>query len=174
METKIYKTHGGGVRPPSLSRIQRILFFLFKMPIIHKFANKLLRKSLKLNASITIHKGFFVSTPYLKVGNNTCLGDTFIRAVAPVTIGSNCSFSYRNMILTGTHDYKDFSKIIAKPVIIGNNVWITSNVTILPGVTIGDNTIIGVGSIVTKDIPSGVFAAGNPCKVIKKIDFKIN
>lgn len=49
---------------------------------------------------------------------------------------------------------------------------ITSNVTILPGVTIGDNTVIGAGSVVTKNIPSGVFAAGNPCKVIRKINFK--
>lgn len=53
-------------------------------------------------------------------------------------------------------------------------MWVTTNVTILPGVTIGSNTIIGAGSVVTKDIPSGVFAAGNPCRVIKKIDFKTN
>lgn len=144
------------------------------MPILHKFANRCLRRSLGLNTSITIHKGFYVNIPNLVVGDNTCLGDTFILAQAPVTIGSNCSFSYRNMIITSTHDYKDFGKIIAKPITIGNNVWITSNVTILPGVTIGNNTIIGVGSVVTKDIPSGVFAAGNPCKIIKKIDFKIN
>ena len=51
-------------------------------------------------------------------------------------------------------------------------MWITTNVTILPGITIGDNTVIGAGSVVTKDIPSGVFAAGNPCKVIKQISFK--
>lgn len=76
------------------------------------------------------------------------------------------------MIITSTHDYHDFSTVIGKPVIIGENVWITSNVTILPGVTIGSNTIIGAGSVVTKDIPSGVFAAGNPCKVIKPINFK--
>lgn len=76
------------------------------------------------------------------------------------------------MILTGTHDFSDFSTVIAKPVTIGDNVWITSNVTILPGVTIGSNTVIGAGSVVTRDIPSGVFAAGNPCKVIKQINFK--
>lgn len=77
------------------------------------------------------------------------------------------------MILTGTHDYNNFGTVIAKPVTIGDNVWVTSNVTILPGVTIGSNTIIGAGSVVTKDIPSGVFAAGNPCRVIKSIQFKI-
>ena len=47
-----------------------------------------------------------------------------------------------------------------------------ANVTILPGVCIGSNTVIGAGSVVTNDIPSGVFAAGNPYKVIKSIDFK--
>ena len=50
---------------------------------------------------------------------------------------------------------------------IGNNVWIGGSVTILPGVTIGDNVTIGAGSVVTKDIPSGTVAVGNPCRVIK-------
>jgi maltose O-acetyltransferase len=57
----------------------------------------------------------------------------------------------------------------AKPIVIGNNVWICGNVTINAGVTIGDDVVIGSGSIVTKDIPSGVVAAGVPCKVIREI-----
>ena len=55
------------------------------------------------------------------------------------------------------------------PVTIGSNVWVGGNVVITPGVTIGDNTVIGAGSVVTKDIPSGVVAAGNPCRVLRKI-----
>ncbi|MMZ68427.1 Galactoside O-acetyltransferase [compost metagenome] len=55
------------------------------------------------------------------------------------------------------------------PIAIGNNVWIGGGVSILPGVTIGDNTVIGAGSVVTKNIPSGVIAAGNPCRVIREI-----
>jgi maltose O-acetyltransferase len=106
------------------------------------------------------------------LGSNVGLADTFILAYAQVNIGNNCSFSFRNMIITSTHSHEDFSTIVAMPITIGSNVWITSNVTILPGVTIGDNTIIGAGSIVTKNIPSNVFAAGNPCKVIRHIDFK--
>ena len=51
----------------------------------------------------------------------------------------------------------------------GDNVWIGTNVFVLPGVTIGNNTIIGAGSVVNKNIPDGVIAAGNPCKVIRKI-----
>lgn len=60
-----------------------------------------------------------------------------------------------------------------RPVTIGKNVWLGYGVIILPGVTIGDNVIIGAGSVVTKDIPSGVMAAGNPCVVKKIIDKEI-
>ncbi len=58
---------------------------------------------------------------------------------------------------------------IARPIKIGNNVWFGASVTVLPGVTIGDNTIIGAGSVVNKDIPSGVIAVGNPCRVMRNI-----
>ena len=54
-------------------------------------------------------------------------------------------------------------------IIIGNNVWIGGNVVINPGITIGENSVIGSGSVVTKDIPSNVVAAGNPCKVLRAI-----
>ncbi|MEJ2044765.1 MAG: sugar O-acetyltransferase [Reinekea sp.] len=58
----------------------------------------------------------------------------------------------------------------AAPVIIGKNVWIGAGAIICPGVTIGDHTTIGAGSIVTKDIPAKVVAAGNPCRVIRTLD----
>ena len=57
----------------------------------------------------------------------------------------------------------------ALPIRVGNNVWIGGNVIVLPGVSIGDNCVIGAGSVVTRDIPSGTVAAGNPCRVLKKI-----
>ena len=56
----------------------------------------------------------------------------------------------------------------AKPITIGDNVWIGAGVQICPGVTIGDNSTIGAGSIVTKDIPANVLAYGNPCVVIRE------
>ena len=56
-----------------------------------------------------------------------------------------------------------------KPVTIGNNVWIGGNVTICPGVTIGDRTVIGAGSVVSKDIPNDVVAAGNPARIIRHL-----
>ncbi len=57
-----------------------------------------------------------------------------------------------------------------QPVRIGNRVWIGAGVVILPGVTVGDDSVIGAGSVVTKDIPSGVVAVGNPCRVLREID----
>jgi maltose O-acetyltransferase len=55
----------------------------------------------------------------------------------------------------------------AKPISIGEDVWVGGSAIICPGITIGDRSVIGAGSVVTKDIPADVFAAGNPCKVIK-------
>lgn len=85
-----------------------------------------------------------------------------------VFIGPNCGFYTPNHPL----DAKTRNKGIetALPIKIGNDVWLGGNVVILQGVTVGDNSVIGAGSIVTKDIPSNVVAAGNPCKVIKKIE----
>ena len=57
----------------------------------------------------------------------------------------------------------------AKPVRIGSDVWIGGNTVVNPGVTIGDNVVIGSGSVVTRDIPSGVIAVGNPCRVLREI-----
>jgi maltose O-acetyltransferase len=58
---------------------------------------------------------------------------------------------------------------LAKPIRIGNRVWIGGGSVICPGVTIGDNTTIGAGSVVIKDIPANVFAAGNPCRVLREL-----
>jgi maltose O-acetyltransferase len=56
-----------------------------------------------------------------------------------------------------------------KPVVIGSDVWVGGAAVICPGVTIGSRSVIGAGSIVTRDIPDGVFAAGNPCRVIRRL-----
>lgn len=62
--------------------------------------------------------------------------------------------------------------LIPKPITIGDRVWLCGNVSVVPGVTIGNDTIIGAGSVVTRNIPSGVIAAGNPCRVLREITDK--
>ena len=100
----------------------------------------------------------------------------------PVTIGDNVFIGTGVSIVTPVHpllpiernmyakaDGTLTDKEYAKPIVIGSDCWIASNVTICGGVTIGNGTVIGAGSVVTRDIPSGVLAAGNPCKVIRKL-----
>jgi maltose O-acetyltransferase len=155
-------------RTPKALKIALIFwrFYIFRI-IILRF--RIIQKVLPLHQNNTLVEGFRCKFGQLYCGNNVALGDTLFIDYAPIYIGDNVGFSFKNILITSTHDIKDFNKIIAKSIIIEKNVWITSNVTILAGVRIGENSIIGAGSIVTKDIPSNVFAAGNPCKPIKKI-----
>ncbi len=95
---------------------------------------------------------------------------------AEVTIGSHTLIGPNVGLYAVNHSIDALERInggcCGKPIHIGKNVWLGGDVKILPGVSIGDNTIIGTGSIVTKDIPSNVIAAGNPCKVIREITAK--
>lgn len=94
--------------------------------------------------------------------------------VTYVKIGSRTMFGPNVQVYTATHpiNYKERASGLeyAKPIHIGEDCWIGGSAVICPGVTIGDRTIIGAGSVVTRDIPSDVFAAGNPCKVIRQLD----
>ena len=90
-----------------------------------------------------------------------------------VRMGDNCMLAPNVSIYTAGHalypDSRNLGYEYGIDVTIGNNVWIGGNTVILPGINIGDNVVIGAGSVVTKDIPAWSFAAGNPCKVIRKI-----
>ena len=92
---------------------------------------------------------------------------------APVKIGDDCFIGPNVSIYTACHSTdpveRNSRQEWARPVTIGNNVWIGGSVTILPGVAIGDNVTIGAGSVVVSDVPSNTVAVGNPCKVIKQI-----
>ena len=101
------------------------------------------------------------------IGSNVGLCDVFFADYAPILLGQNVGCSFRNMLLTSSHDEENFSLVKARPIIIRDNVWITSNCTILGGVEIGENSIIAAGSVVTKSIPPNVIAAGNPCRPIR-------
>lgn len=94
--------------------------------------------------------------------------------VAPVTIGSRTMFGPNVQVYTATHPLNHIERSsgreYAKPIVIGEDVWIGGSAVICPGVTIGNRSVIGAGSVVTKDVPDDVFAAGNPCRVIKRID----
>jgi maltose O-acetyltransferase len=115
---------------------------------------------------------------YCDYGYNIRLGDNvyfnfncIILDVMQVTIGSRTLIGPNVQIYSATHpmDYKIRASGLesGKAVSIGEDVWIGGSVIICPGVTIGDRTVIGAGSVVTRNIPSDVFAAGNPCRVVR-------
>ena len=92
--------------------------------------------------------------------------------VCPVRIGSFTLFGPAVQIYTPMHPFNAElrrKEEFGKPVEIGTDVWVGGAAIILPGVRIGSRAVIGAGSVVTRDIPDGVFAAGNPCRVIREI-----
>lgn len=129
-------------------------------------------------------EGAFVNPPfYCDYGTHIEVGKNFfanynctILDVAKVIIGDNCQMAPNVAIYTAGHPVHPDSRNSAYEygigVTIGNNCWIGGNSVICPGVRIGDNVVIGAGSVVTKDIPDWSLAAGNPCKVIRKITEK--
>lgn len=116
-------------------------------------------------------------------GKNTTIGnDVYINFgctlldCGQITIGDNTLIGPNVSVYSANHSLDAEERIagalIPKPITIGKRVWIGGGSSILNGVTIGDDSVIGAGSVVTKDIPSGVVAAGNPCRVIRKITDK--
>ena len=128
-----------------------------------------------------IGEEFNIESPFqCDYGYNIEIGENFysnhnliILDVGKVRIGDNVQIAPNVSIYTAGHPVHPESRNSGYEygidITIGDNVWIGGSVTILPGVTIGDNAVIGAGSVVTKDIPADVIAAGNPCRVIRKI-----
>ena len=126
-------------------------------------------------------EGAFLNPPfYCDYGTNIEVGANFFANyncmmidVAKIRIGDNCQMAPNVAIYTAGHplhpDTRNTAYEYGIEVTIGDNVWIGGNTVICPGVHIGSNTVIGAGSVVTKDIPEWVVAAGNPCKVIRQI-----
>lgn len=122
----------------------------------------------------------FVPPFWCDYGYNIEVGDFFyanhnciIQDGAKVTFGESVFIAPNCTFTTAEHaidpDMRKDGVEIAKPITIGNNVWIGTGATILAGVTIGDHAVIGAGSVVTKDIPANVIAVGVPCKVLREI-----
>ena len=92
---------------------------------------------------------------------------------AKVKFGSNVFIAPDCAFYTAGHPFnitqRNEGLEYAKPITVGDNVWIGGGTRVMPGVTIGNNVTIGAGSIVTKDIPDGVVAMGNPCRVYRKL-----
>ena len=153
----------------------RIWEYIKMRPSMLKERNELLRGLLGKSDGDT-----FINQPfYCDYGSNIRVGRRFfanfnftVLDEAAVTVGDNCFIGPNVSIYTACHSTdpieRNSRREWAKPVTIGDNVWIGGSVTILPGVTIGSNVTIGAGSVVVKDIPDGCVAVGNPCRVVKR------
>ncbi|OYQ67961.1 sugar O-acetyltransferase [Aerococcus sp. 1KP-2016] len=124
---------------------------------------------------------FTVVAPFwCDYGSNIEIGDNFfanhncvILDGAKVTFGDNVFIAPDCGFYTAGHpldaERRNQGLEYAKPITVGDNVWIGGGVKVMPGVTIGDNAVIGGGSVVTKDIPANVIAVGNPCRILREI-----
>ena len=128
------------------------------------------RLGASLGTGVVVKPGVKITFPWkLTVGNNCWLGEeSWIMNLAPVTLGNDICVSQRVLLCTGSHDWSDprFA-LVAKPIVLGNRVWICADVFVGPGVTIGEDTVVKPGSVVTGDLPAGMVCAGNPCEPVK-------
>jgi maltose O-acetyltransferase len=164
------------LRKDFLKTKEKLRQFNQSLDIDTKERNVLLQSILGKSDSTTyIQPPFYCDYGYrIKVGKNfyanynlTILDDGL------VTIGDDCMIGPNVGLYTPTHpmafDERKKGLEYGKPISIGHGVWIGGHVVINGGVSIGDHSVIGSGSVVTKDIPENVFAAGNPCRIIRKI-----
>ncbi|MCU1473549.1 sugar O-acetyltransferase [Amnibacterium sp.] len=141
------------------------------------------RTALSILAELLGHLGedAFVKPPlHVDYGDHLSIGArTFVNVnltaldVAPITIGEDCQIGPNVQLLTPVHPLEAQPRRnrleAAKPITIGDNVWLGGGVIVCPGVTIGDDTVVGAGSVVTRDLPANVLAVGSPARVLREL-----
>lgn len=161
----------------ALSRCAELCFRLNALsPLCRSEREKIVREMIgSIGGRFVLHSPFRCD-----FGTNIHIGDNFIGNFnlaildeAEVTIGNNVFIGPNCSLCTIVHaldaGQRNAGIMRALPITVGDDVWIAANVVVLPGVTIGRGAVIGAGSVVTKDVPAGVLAAGNPCRVIREI-----
>ena len=171
-----YKAWMDGLSQERLENKKKILAFNHLEPDRLDEKEKLLKEILgKTGEYVNIEAPFHCDYGYnIEVGENFFANYNFtVLDVGKVRIGANAQIAPNVSIYTAGHpvhpDSRNSGYEYGISITIGDNVWIGGNVCIMPGVTIGNNVVIGAGSVVTKDIPDNVIAAGNPCKIIRVI-----
>ena len=167
--------------PELIAELQNTREILYEFNMLRPSETQRMKEILKDLFGKVGDDNFLINQPFrCDYGKQISIGRRFfanfnftILDEAPVSIGDDCFIGPNVSIYTACHSTDPVERNTrqewAKPVTIGNNVWIGGSVTILPGITIGDNVTIGAGSVVTHDIPSNTVAVGNPCKVVKSL-----
>jgi acetyltransferase-like isoleucine patch superfamily enzyme len=171
-----YKAWLDGLIEERMKNKQKIYEFNLCRPDEKEKIEKLTREILcKAGSNVHIEVPF-----HCDYGKNIEVGDNFfanynctILDVGKVIIGDNVQFAPNVALYTAGHpihpDSRNSGYEYGISITIGNNVWLGGNVIVNPGVHIGNNVVIGSGSVVTKDVPDNMIAAGNPCKIIREI-----
>ncbi|MEV4463194.1 sugar O-acetyltransferase [Micromonospora echinofusca] len=112
---------------------------------------------------------------YVRIGPRSFVNfNAVLLDVAPITIGADVQIGPNVQLLTPTHPVEPGPRRdkweAAKPITIGDNVWLGGGAIVLAGVTIGENTVVGAGAVVTRDLPANVVAVGNPARVVRQLD----
>ena len=145
------------------------------------FADQQLRDGLLRELLAECGEGVHIRPPFhLEYGTRVSIGartffnyDCLMLDVAPVTIGAACQVATRVQFITATHPIDPEPRRSgwesAKPIVVGDNVWLSAGVIVCPGVTIGNDTVVGAGAVVTRDLSAGVVAMGVPARVVREI-----
>lgn len=124
----------------------------------------------RIGAQASIQRSVRIELPWnLEMGRGSTLGEgVWVHNLGPVRIGAYATVSQRVFLCTGTHDYtRPEFPILRKPISIERGVWVAADAFIGPGVTIGEDAVIGVRSVVLKDMPKGMVCVGHPCVPLK-------
>jgi putative colanic acid biosynthesis acetyltransferase WcaF len=118
-----------------------------------------------------IHQRARIQIPWiLTMHDRACIGDRAnIYSLGPVELGAACTVAQECYLCTGTHDFEKTMFLMTAKITVGARAFLGARTFVMPGVTIGDDCVIGACSVVTRDMPSGMICAGNPCRALRPL-----
>ncbi|MBA2272171.1 MAG: putative colanic acid biosynthesis acetyltransferase [Chthoniobacterales bacterium] len=124
----------------------------------------------RINGVPFVHQRARIALPWnLTLHDRSCLGDRAnAYSLGAIEIGARATVAQETYLSTGSHDFTQAAiPLVTAKITIGEDAFLGARVFVMPGVTVGPRSVIGACSVVTKDIPPDVFAAGNPCRILR-------